>query len=741
MRRQRLPVCYLAILALLLGFLSLLAPSATLAAEGVAAVSPPLIVVNQPTEVTVTIPITDTRLISTSVNLQQVDATGKVLAVLGALTDAGTNGDAVAGDKTFTIRKTFTESTTDPIRLQVSWALRGVLKRVVSNVVAVEVAAIQPDAYGVLGPEGGVIAVEDPTSPLQGTQLYIPPGALDRPNLVAIKLGSHQSLGFDHLSNAGFSPVTPVVELSPSGAAFLQPVILTLRYDSTSLPAGSDPRSLSLVRLSDNVEEMEDVEPIHIDLDQHQVSGALAHFSSFALAIRDLLLVYPYKWDVDVLKYYIGPDPYGYAWGKSGTIDARSRVKTAIESWVPFQGRFTMQEVGSQSEANIAVLAAPSIVGGSARTNVCALCPATYRETDQIVIQVESSSITYDNYFSGDWPGSLEKKVVRHEVGHALGLKHNPWSSSAQAPIGVPAMWVAGVFDDPWKELERSITGDDIAALQIHYPPPPTLASLTPNTAPASTTPSVTLTGTNFTAAGAGITTVSVGGTAAMGITVVNATTITATFPAKTAGTYDVTVANTLGSFTLTNGFRYGNPPTLTSLSPNTAPAGSTPTVTVTGTNFIAAGAGTTIITVGGVAGTGMTVVSNTVLTATLPALPAGTYTVVLTNINGSATLVNGFTYTLPGGACAGVTPAPPALTVPGVASSGADYTVTWTAPTCATKYLLQESPNANFSSSTNTYTSDTSHTTSHEVTAPTTYYYRIAAENENGGVSDRSAA
>ncbi len=119
------------------------------AADGVASAFPTIIAVNEPTDVIVTIQITDTRLIAGSVNLQRLDEGGKVLVILGTLNDSGTNGDAVAGDRTYSIVG-FIEATTTPIRLQVSWALRGVLRRATSNVLAVEVGRRFVDASGSL---------------------------------------------------------------------------------------------------------------------------------------------------------------------------------------------------------------------------------------------------------------------------------------------------------------------------------------------------------------------------------------------------------------------------------------------------------------------------------------------------------------------------------------------------------------------------------------------------------------
>ncbi len=84
--------------------------------------------------------------------------------------------------------------------------------------------------------------------------------------------------------------------------------------------------------------------------------------------------------------------------------------------------------------------------------------------------------------------------------------------------------------------------------------PAPTVASITPNSGTTGGGTAVTITGSGF-LAGA---TVSLGGAAATGVTVVNSTTITATTAAHAAGAVSVVVTNTdAQSGTLTNGFTY----------------------------------------------------------------------------------------------------------------------------------------------------------------------------------------
>jgi hypothetical protein len=198
------------------------------------------------------------------------------------------------------------------------------------------------------------------------------------------------------------------------------------------------------------------------------------------------------------------------------------------------------------------------------------------------------------------------------------------------------------------------------------YVAPPTVTSIAPTSGPIAGGTSVTITGTNF-VAGA---TVTIGGTPATGVTVVNVTTITATTPAHATGAVDVIVANADGqSGTLTGGFTYaasgGPAPTISNVAPASGPTTGGTALTITGTNFVA---GATV-TVGGTAATGIAVVNSTTIIATAPAHAAGAVGVTITNTDGqNATLANVFTYTTPAAITfvqvAAATPQAPATTV-----------------------------------------------------------------------------
>ncbi|WP_447096819.1 putative Ig domain-containing protein [Pseudomonas sp. CF10PS3] len=114
------------------------------------------------------------------------------------------------------------------------------------------------------------------------------------------------------------------------------------------------------------------------------------------------------------------------------------------------------------------------------------------------------------------------------------------------------------------------------------------------------------------------------------------------------AGTYTFKVSlndnqSQTGVATYTLVVTSGSAPTLTSVSPNTGSTAGGTSVTLTGTNFV----NVTGVTIGG--STASSVVnSGTSITSVTPAHAAGPVNVVVTTSNGTATLTNGFTYTVP---------------------------------------------------------------------------------------------
>ncbi len=172
--------------------------------------------------------------------------------------------------------------------------------------------------------------------------------------------------------------------------------------------------------------------------------------------------------------------------------------------------------------------------------------------------------------------------------------------------------------------------------------PVPSPTTVDPNTGSTAGGTDVTITGSGFT----GATEVTFNGVAATNCTVVNDTTITCTTPAHAAGSVNVAVTGPGGTGTLTNGFTYENPtPNPTIVDPNIGSILGGTSVTITGTGFT----GATGVSFGLFAATNVTVVDDTTITCTTPAVAiAGLVNVTVTGPGGSGVLINGFTYENP---------------------------------------------------------------------------------------------
>lgn len=83
------------------------------------------------------------------------------------------------------------------------------------------------------------------------------------------------------------------------------------------------------------------------------------------------------------------------------------------------------------------------------------------------------------------------------------------------------------------------------------------------------------------------------------------------------------------------------DPPTVTTVTPNTGGTAGGTAVTLVGTNFT----GATGVTFGGTAATSVVVVNDTHITLVTPAKTAGAKDVVVTTPAGTGTKTNGFTY------------------------------------------------------------------------------------------------
>ncbi|WP_406278364.1 IPT/TIG domain-containing protein [Nocardia sp. NBC_00881] len=163
--------------------------------------------------------------------------------------------------------------------------------------------------------------------------------------------------------------------------------------------------------------------------------------------------------------------------------------------------------------------------------------------------------------------------------------------------------------------------------------PPPTLASVVPNAGPTTGGNTVTLTGTGF----VDVISVTFGANAAS-FAVVSDAQISAVVPAGAAGTATITVTATGGA---SNGvsYTYVPAPTIAAVIPNSGPTTGGNTVTIDGTGFT----GATAVHFGATPAASYTVVSDTRITAVVPARTTGAVTVTATTTGGTS---NGVVYT-----------------------------------------------------------------------------------------------
>jgi hypothetical protein len=159
----------------------------------------------------------------------------------------------------------------------------------------------------------------------------------------------------------------------------------------------------------------------------------------------------------------------------------------------------------------------------------------------------------------------------------------------------------------------------------------PAVSGLSVNTGPSGGGTSTVISGSNFSGA-----TAVYFGTALAQFTVTSSTSITATSPPQSAGTVDVTVVTLNGISTLVAADHFivnGTAPAISGINPSSSVAGGGTVVNITGSNFN----GVTAVTFGGTAATSFVVNSATSITATAPALTAGTYDIQAASPNGTS--------------------------------------------------------------------------------------------------------
>jgi hypothetical protein len=218
--------------------------------------------------------------------------------------------------------------------------------------------------------------------------------------------------------------------------------------------------------------------------------------------------------------------------------------------------------------------------------------------------------------------------------------------------------------------------------------PAPTVTAVSPASGTTLGGTSVTITGTNLT----GATAVKFGASNATSFTVNSASSITASAPAGSAGTVDITVTTPGGTSATgaSDQFTYVTPaPTVTAVSPASGTTLGGTSVTITGTNLT----GATAVKFGASNAASFTVNSASSITASSPAGSAGAVDITVTTPGGtSATGASDqFTYVTPAPTVTAISPAS------GTTLGGTSVTITGTNLNGATAVKFGASNAASF--------------------------------------------
>ena len=119
---------------------------------------------------------------------------------------------------------------------------------------------------GTIGPTGGVIEVTNPTDPLFGTSIDIPPGALANNTDIIVEVANENIPLPQGLTTSGI-----IISLSPEGLSFNDFITITIPYDSSQVPI--------VVSYNQSTNAYETLPIVGIDEQNKIVTVKTTHFS------------------------------------------------------------------------------------------------------------------------------------------------------------------------------------------------------------------------------------------------------------------------------------------------------------------------------------------------------------------------------------------------------------------------------------------------------------------------------
>jgi IPT/TIG domain len=304
-------------------------------------------------------------------------------------------------------------------------------------------------------------------------------------------------------------------------------------------------------------------------------------------------------------------------------------------------------------------------------TSVQVINPAGTATAAQQFTYLPTPTVSSLSPISGPAAGGTTVTLTGTNFTGATGVTFDGTPATSYTVVNsttITAVSPAGTGTDFVQVTGPGGTSATSAATAFTYVAAPTLTSLSPTSGPTTGGTTVTLTGTNFTAAS----TVKVDGVLTP-VTYVSDTQLQVIMPSAAAGPVGLTVT-TVGGTTAARTYTYLAVPTVSSLLPASGTTLGGTSVTVTGTGL----GSVTNVKVDGTTAT-VTAQTGTSLTFTTPLHLPGAAAVVLTGPGSITTAAGNYTYVLPGA------PAPTDPTVTslspasGSLSGGTTVTVTGT--------------------------------------------------------------
>lgn len=145
----------------------------------------------------------------------------------------------------------------------------------------------QYEAQAIIGPEGGVVEVTDPESPIYGTKVEIPQSALKEDTRITITVVEIPNELPGETLSAG-----QCIDFGPEDVIFYDPVIISLPYedeDNDGLVDGTTISENEVVvrRFDELLDEWIGIDVINRDEELNIIQASVNHFSSYQTTVND----------------------------------------------------------------------------------------------------------------------------------------------------------------------------------------------------------------------------------------------------------------------------------------------------------------------------------------------------------------------------------------------------------------------------------------------------------------------